>query len=163
MCAGGKAPLLLKLAPEAGPQAELREQRNAEGQGGGGQGGGHAGSKLEGKAWLFCRILLGAPSHLPLLSSPAAMTGKEPQVPVLGGKLSLSPVPPTAPRHIGFAFLLFFLLKNICHHVTWFSVPICSSFKAAVSLLLIGVAFSTARVGVFVPPDAACFQDVPSR
>ncbi|XP_077710701.1 solute carrier family 38 member 10 isoform X5 [Canis aureus] len=44
---GGKAPLLLKLAPEAGPQAELREQRNAEGQGGGGQGGGHAGSKLE--------------------------------------------------------------------------------------------------------------------
>ncbi|XP_032285379.1 putative sodium-coupled neutral amino acid transporter 10 isoform X1 [Phoca vitulina] len=40
--AGGKAPLLVKPAPEAGPQAELREQRNAEGR-----GGGHTGSKLE--------------------------------------------------------------------------------------------------------------------
>uniref|UniRef100_A0A8C8XYA1 Solute carrier family 38 member 10 n=1 Tax=Panthera leo TaxID=9689 RepID=A0A8C8XYA1_PANLE len=40
---GGKVPLPVKLAPEPGPQAELREQRNAEGQG----GGGHAGSKLE--------------------------------------------------------------------------------------------------------------------
>ncbi|XP_044901131.1 putative sodium-coupled neutral amino acid transporter 10 isoform X5 [Felis catus] len=39
---GGKVPLPVKLAPEPGPQAELREQRNAEGQ-----GGGHAGSKLE--------------------------------------------------------------------------------------------------------------------
>ncbi|XP_058559920.1 putative sodium-coupled neutral amino acid transporter 10 isoform X1 [Neofelis nebulosa] len=43
---GGKVPLPVKLAPEPGPQAELREQRNAEGQGAG-QGGGHAGSKLE--------------------------------------------------------------------------------------------------------------------
>ncbi|XP_034881695.1 putative sodium-coupled neutral amino acid transporter 10 isoform X5 [Mirounga leonina] len=40
--AGGKAPLLVKPAPEAGPQVEPREQRNAEGQ-----GGGHTGSKLE--------------------------------------------------------------------------------------------------------------------
>ncbi|KAM8944908.1 solute carrier family 38 member 10 isoform 3-T3 [Lycaon pictus] len=57
---GGKAPLLLKLAPEAGPQAELREQRNAEGQGGGGQGGGHAGSKLEeaGRAELLDHAVL---------------------------------------------------------------------------------------------------------
>ncbi|XP_040495969.1 putative sodium-coupled neutral amino acid transporter 10 isoform X3 [Ursus maritimus] len=39
---GGKAPLLVKPAPGAGPQAEPREQRNAEGQ-----GGGPAGSKLE--------------------------------------------------------------------------------------------------------------------
>ncbi|XP_039082310.1 putative sodium-coupled neutral amino acid transporter 10 isoform X2 [Hyaena hyaena] len=39
---GGKAPLPVKLPPEPGPQAELREQRNAEGQ-----GAGHAGSKLE--------------------------------------------------------------------------------------------------------------------
>ncbi|XP_046950063.1 putative sodium-coupled neutral amino acid transporter 10 isoform X3 [Lynx rufus] len=43
---GGKVPLPVKLAAEPGPQAELREQRNAEGQGAG-QGGGHAGSKLE--------------------------------------------------------------------------------------------------------------------
>ncbi|XP_045345800.1 putative sodium-coupled neutral amino acid transporter 10 isoform X4 [Leopardus geoffroyi] len=43
---GGKVPLPVKLAPEPGPQAELREQRNVEGQGAG-QGGGHAGSKLE--------------------------------------------------------------------------------------------------------------------
>ncbi|XP_026908202.1 putative sodium-coupled neutral amino acid transporter 10 isoform X4 [Acinonyx jubatus] len=43
---GGKVPVPVKLAPEPGPQAELREQRNAEGQGAG-QGGGHAGSKLE--------------------------------------------------------------------------------------------------------------------
>ncbi|XP_045744240.2 solute carrier family 38 member 10 isoform X1 [Mirounga angustirostris] len=40
--AGGKAPLLVKPAPEAGPQVEPREQRNMEGQ-----GGGHTGSKLE--------------------------------------------------------------------------------------------------------------------
>ncbi|XP_021536592.1 putative sodium-coupled neutral amino acid transporter 10 isoform X3 [Neomonachus schauinslandi] len=40
--AGGKAPLLVKPAPEAGPQVEPREQRNAEGR-----GGGHTGSKLE--------------------------------------------------------------------------------------------------------------------
>ncbi|XP_027423397.1 putative sodium-coupled neutral amino acid transporter 10 isoform X2 [Zalophus californianus] len=40
--AGGKAPLLVKPAPEVGPQVEPREQRNAEGR-----GGGHTGSKLE--------------------------------------------------------------------------------------------------------------------
>ncbi|VCW68362.1 unnamed protein product [Gulo gulo] len=39
---GGKAALPVKLAPEAGPQAEPREQRDAEDQ-----AGGHAGSKLE--------------------------------------------------------------------------------------------------------------------
>ncbi|XP_034497222.1 putative sodium-coupled neutral amino acid transporter 10 isoform X5 [Ailuropoda melanoleuca] len=39
---GGKAPLPVKPAPGAGPQAEPQEQRNVEGQ-----GGGPAGSKLE--------------------------------------------------------------------------------------------------------------------
>lgn len=65
MCAGGKAPLPVKLPPEPGPRAELREQRNAEGQ-----GGGHAGSKLEGKAFTF----LPQPPWGPVT---AAMTGKE--------------------------------------------------------------------------------------
>ncbi|XP_029783934.1 putative sodium-coupled neutral amino acid transporter 10 isoform X2 [Suricata suricatta] len=54
---GGKAPLPVKLAPELGLQAEPREQRNAEGQGG---GGGHAGSKLEeaGRAELLDHAVL---------------------------------------------------------------------------------------------------------
>ncbi|XP_032285383.1 putative sodium-coupled neutral amino acid transporter 10 isoform X5 [Phoca vitulina] len=52
--AGGKAPLLVKPAPEAGPQAELREQRNAEGR-----GGGHTGSKLEaGRAEMLDHAVL---------------------------------------------------------------------------------------------------------
>lgn len=49
MCAGGKAPLPEeKPGPGAAPQAEPREQRTEEGQ-----GGEHAGSKLEGKAFAF--------------------------------------------------------------------------------------------------------------
>ncbi|XP_034881692.1 putative sodium-coupled neutral amino acid transporter 10 isoform X2 [Mirounga leonina] len=52
--AGGKAPLLVKPAPEAGPQVEPREQRNAEGQ-----GGGHTGSKLEaGRAEMLDHAVL---------------------------------------------------------------------------------------------------------
>ncbi|XP_045744241.2 solute carrier family 38 member 10 isoform X2 [Mirounga angustirostris] len=52
--AGGKAPLLVKPAPEAGPQVEPREQRNMEGQ-----GGGHTGSKLEaGRAEMLDHAVL---------------------------------------------------------------------------------------------------------
>ncbi|XP_021536591.1 putative sodium-coupled neutral amino acid transporter 10 isoform X2 [Neomonachus schauinslandi] len=52
--AGGKAPLLVKPAPEAGPQVEPREQRNAEGR-----GGGHTGSKLEaGRAEMLDHAVL---------------------------------------------------------------------------------------------------------
>ena len=65
VCAGGKVPLPVKLAPEPGPQAELREQRNAEGQ-----GGGHAGSKLEGKAFAF----LPHPPWGPATSAPPSQT-----------------------------------------------------------------------------------------
>uniref|UniRef100_A0A452UJU8 Solute carrier family 38 member 10 n=1 Tax=Ursus maritimus TaxID=29073 RepID=A0A452UJU8_URSMA len=62
---GGKAPLLVKPAPGAGPQAEPREQRNAEGQ-----GGGPAGSKLEGKA--FASLL--HPPRGPEPSAPSFQT-----------------------------------------------------------------------------------------
>ena len=49
MCADAKAPLPEeKPGPGAAPQAEPREQRTEEGQ-----GGEHAGSKLEGKAFAF--------------------------------------------------------------------------------------------------------------
>lgn len=59
MCAGGKAPLPVG----AGPQAELREQKNVEGQ-----VGEHAGSKLEGKA--FPPHPPRAGGHLPFLPDP---------------------------------------------------------------------------------------------
>lgn len=51
----------MKLAPEVGPQAEPREQRDAEGQ---------AGSKLEGKAFAF----LLRPSRGPEPSAPSFQT-----------------------------------------------------------------------------------------
>lgn len=52
MCTGGKAPLPVRPFAGAG-QAEPREQRHVEAQ-----GGGHPGSRLEGKA----SLTLGLPS-----------------------------------------------------------------------------------------------------
>lgn len=73
VCAGGKAPLPEeKPGPGAVPQAEPREQRTLEGQGGD-HAGDHAGSKLEGKAFTFSLHPPGAWRHLPLPSRSGVM------------------------------------------------------------------------------------------
>lgn len=90
MCAGGKAPLLVKPAPGAGPQAEPREQRNAEGQ-----GGGPAGSRLEGKA--FASLL--HPPRGPEPSAPPFQTHSDDREGAAGacpplGDVRVPPQPP---------------------------------------------------------------------